>query len=62
MELRKRQLKEAGEGVYGSEPGIYFLRKASQVMTVLLGIGIRGTHKFPTLTIGDNFLLKNVFH
>ena len=32
MELRKRQLKEAGEGVYGSEPGIYFLRKASQGM------------------------------
>ena len=35
MELRKRQLKEAREGVYGSEPGIYFLRKASQGVTNL---------------------------
>ena len=53
---KERQHKEAGEGVYGSEPGIYFLRNASQGMTcVLLGVGIRGTHKLLTLPIDDNF-------
>ena len=46
MELRKRQLKEAREGVYGSEPGIYLLRNAYQGMTVSKGVGIRGTHDF----------------
>ena len=43
---KERQHKEAGEGVYGSEPGIYFLRNASQGMTVSKGVGIRGTHNF----------------
>ena len=54
------QLEEAEGGEYRSEPGIYFLGKASQGMTNPKAVGWINI-LIPTQHIDDNFLLKIYF-
>ena len=41
--MGKATQRKREKGVYGSEPGIYFLRNASQGMTISKGVGGRNT-------------------